>query len=116
MARIFYFNDSGDIYGVHPGAFSKTLPDNVVFIDVPGSPDKIAWPSPDGVRPGSEQWTRVDLVTKELVLWADAVPPPEPDDEFDTALIALKGTGATVDQLIDALAYHNTKRSSGRAV
>ncbi len=30
-------------------------------------------------------------------------PPPDPNDELEAALNALKGTGATIDQLIDAL-------------
>lgn len=103
MARIFYFTDSGNVYGVHPGAFDGTLPDNVIFTDVLGPPDEINWPSPDGTLPGCEQWTRVNLVTKELEGRDDAIPPSTPSDALNATLIGLKETDATVDQLIDVL-------------
>ncbi len=44
MARIFYRTATGDIHGVHSGAFSGSLPAGVVFIDVPEAPDQIPWP------------------------------------------------------------------------
>ena len=48
MARIFYYTTTGDIYGVHPGDFDGSLPDDVDFIDVAGPPDRIVWPDTRG--------------------------------------------------------------------
>ena len=67
MARIFFHKTSGKIYGVHPGPHETDrrirLPADVVWIDVPETPDKIPWPVPAGrpdlnVRKG-EHWCRV---------------------------------------------------------
>lgn len=44
MARIFYFTATGEIYGVHAGAFAGTLPAGIDFIDVAETPDQIVWP------------------------------------------------------------------------
>ena len=48
MARIFYITATGRIYGVHPGAFTGSLPPGIDFIDVVETPDKIAWPDARG--------------------------------------------------------------------
>ncbi len=87
MARIFYWTAEqkdefarviaaeGDIYGVHPDG-NIDVPDEVGFIDVPGSPNDIPWPvTPDG--PGSEKWSRVNPVTKTVELNPLKVPPSE---------------------------------------
>lgn len=82
MARLFYFSDTGDIYGVHPGEPDPaeiTLPEGVTWIDVPEAPNKIPWPSlPDGRR-GSEHTSRVE--NGSLVV--GDVPPDEVDTFMD---------------------------------
>lgn len=54
MARIFYHTAIGNIHGVHPGAFSGSLPTGVVFIDVPEAPDQILWPVNASGKSGEE--------------------------------------------------------------
>ena len=54
MARIFYRTATGDIYGVHAGAFTGTLPTGVDFIDVAEAPDQIAWPVNASGKSGEE--------------------------------------------------------------
>ena len=48
MARIFYHTATGEIHGVHPGAFRGSLPADVDFIDVTEAADKIVWPDARG--------------------------------------------------------------------
>ncbi len=69
MARIFYRTDTGSIYGVHPGAFNGALPTDLDFIDVPETPDQIAWPDARGEKFASVQGG---------VLVAFGPPAPEP--------------------------------------
>jgi len=85
MARIHYWTETGTIYGVHPGPFTKhALPDGIAWIDVPETPPLIPWPARDG-QPGREQWSRV--VAGALVLRADLPPiPPDPDAELAKAI------------------------------
>jgi hypothetical protein len=75
MARIFYFQATGIIYGVHHGTHEDDpkirLPKGVAWIDVPQPPDQIRWPSPDEARPGREQWSRVNPITKAVELRKD---------------------------------------------
>lgn len=68
MATIFYHNDSGDIYGVHPSGQPVTggVPAGVVSIEVPEAPDQIPWPSPGGPTAGSEHSSRVNPVTRAI--------------------------------------------------
>ena len=54
MARIFYHIATGNIYGVHPGAFSGSLPDVTDFIDVAEAPDQIPWPVNASGKSGEE--------------------------------------------------------------
>ncbi len=58
MARIFYHTDTGNIYGVHGGAFSGSLPPGVDFIDVPEAPHEVNWPVNPSGRSG-ERFARV---------------------------------------------------------
>ena len=83
MARIFYFADTSVIYGVHPDGNIK-VPDDVAFIDVVETPDKVKWPQlPDG-RPGNEHTSRV--VGGSLAVNPSAIPPPDPHAAFDKAI------------------------------
>ena len=54
MARIFYHTPTGNIYGVHPGAFNDSLPADIAFIDVPEAPDQIPWPVNASGKSGEE--------------------------------------------------------------
>ena len=54
MARIFFHTDTGNIYGVHGGAFSDPLPGGVDFIDVAEAPDQVAWPINSSGKSGEE--------------------------------------------------------------
>lgn len=64
MAIIFYWKNSGLVYGVHPDlATAPKLPDGVEHIEVAETPDKIAWPVPLGQAVGKEAWTVVDTTT-----------------------------------------------------
>ena len=45
-----------------------------------------------------------------VLLNANAPEPLSPDDELDAVLASLKGTGATTDQLIDALRGQSGKK------
>ncbi len=74
MARIFYYTATGNIYGVHPGAFSDTLPAGVGFIDVAEEPNLIVWPLTAAGNSG-ERFARVDAGA--LVAF-EPFPPPEP--------------------------------------
>jgi hypothetical protein len=109
MAVIFYWANKSPpkarpIYGVHPDA-NIEVPDGVVSMAVSGAPHKIAWPITPNHNVGQEEWSVVDTTGAQPILVVDAarVPPPNPDDELAAALMTLQGTGATVDQLIDAL-------------
>ncbi len=67
MARIFYHTDTGNIFGVHDGAFSGTLPGGIDFIDVAESPDQIVWPV-NAAGDSGERFARVSggvLVARE---------------------------------------------------
>lgn len=90
MARIFYFTGTGVIYGVHHSPHEDNLkirlPKGVAWIDVPGPPDQIPWPSPDGTRPGREQWSRVNPVTKALELRKDIKIPVDAEAELTEAI------------------------------
>ena len=79
MATIFYFENSGKIYGVHPDlATAPPLPQGVVHIEVPGTSDKIPWPEPEPGVTGKEQSSRVNPVTKLVEL---SVPPLSPEEQ-----------------------------------
>lgn len=86
MARIFYFMATGAIYGVHHSPHEDNpkirLPKGVAWIDVPEPPDQIRWPSPDGTRPGREQWSRVNPDTKALELRKDIKIPVDADADL----------------------------------
>ncbi len=58
MARIFFHTATGNIYGVHGGAFSGTLPDGVNFIDVAEAPSDILWP-PNVAGDSGERFAQV---------------------------------------------------------
>lgn len=73
MARIFYHTATGDIYGVHSGAFTGSLPADVDFIDVAESPDLIAWPDSRG-----ERYCKVQGGV--LVIGPPPLLPPESDE------------------------------------
>ncbi len=72
MARIFYRTETGSIYGVHPGAFSGSLPAGVSFIDVVEPPDQITWPLTASGDSG-ERFARVDAGA--LVAFEPSLPP-----------------------------------------
>lgn len=77
MARIFYFRDTGKIYGVHHSPHENNpkiqLPQNVIWIDVPETADKIRWPEIEPGEPGTEHSSRVNPATKALEFFT--VPP-----------------------------------------
>lgn len=50
MARIFYRESTGELYGVHPGAFAGKLPEGILFIDVAEDSDNVVWPDASGER------------------------------------------------------------------
>ncbi len=67
MARIFFHTATGNIYGVHGGAFSDPLPADIDFIDVPEAPPQIQWPV-NAAGDSGEQFARVQggvLVARE---------------------------------------------------
>jgi len=86
VARVFYFQATGIIYGVHHSPHQDNpkirLPKEVAWIDVPEPPHQIRWPSPDGTRPGREQWSRVNPDTKALELRKDIKIPVDADAEL----------------------------------
>ena len=81
MARIFYWTDTGNIYGVHPSELcdgvvtldgaSKNIviPEGVTWLNVAETPDRIAWPG------GGEQYSRVDSATLTLQARTDTQRP-----------------------------------------
>lgn len=66
MATIYYFGDTGAIYGVHPSGQPVTggVPAGVLSIEVPEPPDQIPWPSPGNGLVGREAWCQVNTVTR----------------------------------------------------
>ena len=83
MARIFYFTDTGTIYGVHLDG-NIEVPNGVAFIDVVEQPDKIKWlPLPDG-RSGTEHTSRI--VGGSLMVNPSAIPPPDLNISLDAAI------------------------------
>ena len=67
LAVIFYFGSTGRIYGVHGDlASAPPVPEGILNIIVPGGPDNIPWPIPAERSVGTEQTSKVNLVTKNL--------------------------------------------------
>ena len=80
MATIFYWTNTGSIYGVHPDN-NIALPDGISFITVAQTPDKISWPVPNGHSVGCEKWTKVNLTTQSLEI--DSSKLPDDNNQFD---------------------------------
>lgn len=107
MARIFYKTDTGEIWGVHPDG-NIAVPNTVSFIDVVGKPNEIQWPEIQG-KTGAERTSKVDLVSKVLIVREEGIVPPTREAKLREALEELKGLGTTfsdrakLEVLIDAL-------------
>lgn len=88
MARIFYFSDTGNVYGVHSGAHESNplirIPKGVEWVDVGGLPGRIPWPDLPNGDAGSERSTRINLTSKALEL-KDVADLPKPPRFRDTA-------------------------------
>ena len=97
---IFYWQSTGEIYGVHPDlATAPPLPAGVASIEVPESPDKIPWPVPPGKTSGRQQWSGVDLSTKTLRVKPGLRFPRDPNAEIEKAIDG----ATTLQELKDAL-------------
>lgn len=102
MGIIFYWKATNEIYGVHPDLeTAPKLPDGIVHIEVPQSPDKIPWPVPVGKNSGHEQWTVVDTTTTPPTLKVNPklVFEPDPDVELEKAVKA----ATTLEEIKSAL-------------
>lgn len=100
LAVIFYWQATGAIYGVHSDlATAPPVPEGVVHVEVPGTPDKIPWPVPAGQPAGREQWSRVNLTTQTIELRPDVEIPVNHDAELRQAIEA----ATTLQELKDAL-------------
>ena len=111
MARIFYWTETGRVYGVNPDERLRNgtvLPEGIAWLDVPEAPHRIPWPARDG-RPGCEQWSRV--VDGALVL-RDDLPPVRPDP-VETAVAAI-GAADSLEGVKAALIAH-VRALRGRA-
>lgn len=93
MATIFYHQDTGSIYGVHPDS-NIEVPSGIASIDVAGLPDKINWPQLPGGTPGSEHTSKV--VGGSLVVDPGLVPPKPPLDAEDIWRV-LRAKGVVTD-------------------
>lgn len=99
---IFYWQATGEVYGVHKDlATAPKVPQGVVSLEVPETPDKIAWPVPVGQNKGHERWTIVDTTTNPATLKVNPkfVFEPDPDVELAKAIEA----ATTLQELKDAL-------------
>lgn len=103
--------------GEKDGLIFQIIPPEFRVVDVPGdagqSPDgnwKFPWPNDD---PARCLWDGAGIVANPTL-----GPPLDPNDEFYAALIVLKGTGASVDDLIDVMLGQTGKagRIAGRPV
>ena len=106
MARIFFWQADGTIYGVHPGPHDPekvTIPSGVVWLDTLEAPDQISWPLRGGLA-GREQWSRV--VSSQLVLRSDL--PPLPIDRDARLKVAIQAVDSTL--ILDPAAKQAVER------
>lgn len=82
MSVIFYWQATGEIYGVHPdGDTAPPVPAGVSQKTVAETPDNILWPIPANYQKGRQRWTKVNPTT--LALEVDTARLPNEGREFD---------------------------------
>jgi hypothetical protein len=102
---------TGEIYEVwREKLYAKAGEVSVDIGDTEFTPRTHRWDVPaDALRVATEA---------EITAWDAKFNPPDPNDELDAALAAVKGTGASVDDLIDVFRGKTGKagRVAGRPV